>query len=1438
MPLNQLPNAQTASEHFSYANADLKEKFIIYGAPDVEGVKLLAPEKTATLFYNGIEDLASVETAKPIHLTKKIIYDMRINGSDSTQTKLALVNQDGIFETLVWTTTPAHIQSALRAGVFSPEIFQNPLTKMIAQLGEYDRLVFKRSVEENFVVKHNAEKLALNEVTKDCIQALQPLYRAINNYDDSTSPHKNLMLLIGKLDTLLSRLIQIENSSPGLGFYHKLYTIVDPLIQNIQHYKSLINTHLLENSSELTEETVRAMLQPYANPFAQPDLSLQHFLQAQLNTILISAMETNYQLNGLFQDPSGLQAILVKTQIIAEGFSSKNMDYHNPYDRSHAMDFSDKVNDLGLVTIDLGDFGFAPTTMAELAKQVALIDRVDAEEPLFSKNDKVYGFFGINWRGNVLTPLTWLANGSKDILGSIMDLGYLIGKVASDGLRYMMGKELLPVNFPSGYSWMLKKDLSESKYVELPANFVIYEDGATKIPHHSILEGIYLGVARVFSRLLIEPLVSVTNIVGDELWNLKTARQIYYDATIAMKPVDETEVAALLSQRLSEMNVNVASNAVTKASFIDSYNKVANKTHVASYEEIAAAFATRKQELPPVAAIPYMLTPDNPTDFVSWMADDFIRGLIEVFTNSSYRNHPIAGLALSLAASSAAPMMVSVLGSIPGFAAINQNISVPIAQFLIGDTSGLLSGISTGLVQGQIAFLAVDMFNGRNSLLESGLKMLLENPVVATIVTLAAVGFGYSLAYEMQIPWLSQLIVSETDQATFPWFELAIAGAKIAAILIEGTLVLHQEHHHNGNDHLLNDAIEKLRPELRAAIQKGYLAQHNIASEELLTIDQSREIETYVSQYCDNVKKALKKPEIAVQISQLSYTIGQMVGTMNPASFNGVAPAVTDMASQNELLAYIERRQIRHQIAQLNPRMLTTRDKYIFLNYLTHVYPNDPDYVTAVRHHFEKEKKTGPLSETFKIIFSYIGAIPRAVIASIRSAGYQLAVLYQQRQRHPEKADELRVLANRALQPLQEFSRKIKNDVGLLMKGVASLLRTTWGLLGAIAMVPVTLILSLPAMLFLQSPTKIFSSYNKLVFSPGRISQFVNAIIGGLRDDASSKNLALATHQMDIRYSRTALNPGAAAPRSAAKKAKSVAPVLVVEKLDGSALDKRVLALIKTAFERRETLRDFVNPEPVNLNQLLNNLTGALVKSKHVEKLYAMVSLKPAFNRDFKAAVLEVINEIKQLSGATISDRQAYQELLINLIRLNRREPVDEIRKAYSDFIKLELPALSTIPLLDKIRQNLLDAQNALKHLPTTFKEGQSRLDIVTELLQKHNCLSRKSLNEIAELKKIVTGNKFISKDGLIKAEKLLHALGLVHKSAQAAAYRLAAYPPIVAALIQLQQVDPAALADAAATSPVASAAVHSLMFTTASSPPNGMPAVELTASMKLTLTS
>ena len=1393
MPRTQLFNAKKASEHFAHVNEYLRNEFVIYGEPDGPGVYLLVPGRVVGLTGTGVEDLAKPELAETIHYTKTKIQTTPLVGSDQ-HAELAIVNRDGIFNTLVWTTTPENIRAALRSGVFDYQPMQNPVAKMIAQLGEYKRNVFSLSIEDNMIVKHNYEKLTIVDITQKILEAIQPLHSCINNYDESISPIDNLSALITRLNSLIDKISVLKkNHQSYLDFDVDVVNHQNELISKIAAYRDHLMKLMREKLHNFTEADMTSILQISPNSLWKSNVSLQLFLQDFLNHSIKNAIEMNYSVSGLFQDTSGLQKILTDTSFMAESFSSARIDYCNSFTPQHAFDFSERVNSKGLVTLDFSLYGFVPATKLDLAKKVALIQTIDAGKQLYRKSDREPGFLSIKWYDVLRAPLTlmrWFVNGFKDIVGTLADLIYVAGKAIDNIYLFIIGEKTESPDFPSGKKLLLKKESFENKYASLPANTKLFSPDhvTTTIPYRSLLQQLYSKTAEIVARYFVDPLYSISNLVVDELWQFKTLRRIIYDSTIGTKPVDDMAIALLLEQRIYETRANEISNGITQASLIADFNSL-QSTEINSYADLENSLNTNKDELPKSAVIPYRLTPDEPSDALNWAIDDFARSLVEVFTHEMYRGHPVAGLTFTSVGLTAAPLVFPALMSNVVLGSINKYFTMRLAEALIGELGGLTTALSTAVLQGQIAYFLVDMLNGRNSSIRYGAKTVIENPILAILVAGSAVSFGYAIAHELSIPWLSNMIAEETGHAAFPWFGLGTAGAKIAAILVESTMNLHKEQDEDSIDLYIDNAIDKMHGEIEAALLQQHIEHQGIAESDL-SVEDVKYIKLQANIYCDNIKKALRKTEFAAQVTQLSNTIDTMFLEHIAGSSGRRTPS--NSKDVRQLASFIDKREKRQQIAALNPKNLSEKDKYMIIHYLNQTYPDQPEYVDSVRDHLMQERKMGPLAETFKILLAYPSSLIRAAFAVVRTITYLLLTVFNLVLKDKERLVELQMIVRSVSIPVKDLFRKIKNDIGLVVKGLAGFLRIGWGVLAGILFMPLTVLLLIPTTVVEgKFSVKVFSSVNKLLFAPGRVSAFINMVVGLMRSDAGSKDLRIITRDMDIHYNRKILNPATIRAELANSKEQVTAPA----DMEPEQLNVLILDIMKETFQKHPTLRAYTMPRFATFQELNDAVNHGIANSFHYTNTSRFFEPDPAFKRELNAALLQVIAKIKNHSEICFKDSMPYQKSLMELIQANKRNPILICKKSYEEFTSFVLPASRPKNAdLHAFYDKLIAAQSALLKLRTTSSDTKARSVAVIELLDKHDCLSLQSVREISRLKKTILfmkkfekNNGVANKDSSIPAaNKLLRAFELIHTSARTASHRLAVDVGIITALTRL----------------------------------------------------
>ncbi len=1134
-------------------NSFLKKKFGLHGK-DNSTLTLYEPTRAITTPKGGMLPSFSGlgKTVTPTVLHKKVIYS-----NPTTQAKLSVINQDGKYQTTVYVTTPEKIKIALRNGVFEASTIQDPLAKMIAEIGVYKRTVFERSTELHVKVTKNEERLAVADITQTLIEALQPLNQCINNYNASKTPQENLQGVLQRLNQLGENLTHLisENEAKKEEPYPTLMACAAKVKNQIEEYRNALAK--IKNPSE---DQVKTIL----GSFGTSDNLLKYFLQQQINTITQAGIDANYAVTGLYQDGSGLSQALLNAQFTGEKFSSQLVDYHNSVSKEHGFDFSDKAKN-GLVAIDLGDYGFHPKSSVELAKRVALINQIEEGKKLNHETDETVRLINFRSEKDAFPGYTavkkagfTLVNFGIDISTFVLDLGYSAYASATGiinvGIRAFGGKPFKVGPFPSERSFFQKWDIAENAYANLDSTRVLFgENAITQVTNSGIFVKAFKFIGQQLINFTWKPLVEVVKGLTTNLWD--GAKNIYYDVTIGRKPISDNEIAHLLNSR-HHANAEIEQENHRAIEMLLDMQKEGGAYKGVEFDNIGEASAD------------YQLNPDKPEDFVSWASNDFVKGMVEVFSQEIYRAHPLGGLAFTVAATTATPMIMPFAAKYAFLHFIYTKIDIPIAKALVGETHGFMSAFSTAMIEGKAAFLLSDMTNGKDSILVRGVELVFENPVLAGLIGTAAIGLGFEIAFKANIPWLSEEIASEAAHASFPYFELGLSGAKLAAIVLESG-IRYEAEEEESHAHELERKIEDLRPEVREAMMTGYKKEKGV---DQLSPEQEKQVDAQVSEYLDAFKKALDADYTDVMLHAIEKSIGEY------AVRHTESPSSKQQETVSKLQTNFKRAHIREQILELEADSLPQDERYKIMHYVNTHYADDPEYVAAVKYKFMGgHEKIGGLAGSIKMALSYIPALARAGVSAIMSGGLKVASLFD---------PSLTSQASMAFQPVRDLVDKVRADTGLIIKAVSNMARVGWGLIGSILRVPVVALYTLltsPALIgqhlagshIIPTPLEVNSKLSTFLFAPGKISQFLNAVTGFFRAAASAKNIEVATDSITKR--ETSENIAHMQP-------------LIAKKIEGKeASDKIMLKLLApSATEEHKSANNSASPSKSHSHEPLS----------------------------------------------------------------------------------------------------------------------------------------------------------------------------------------------------------------------------------------------------------
>jgi hypothetical protein len=1520
----------TAHEHMVSRNEDKLDRFSLHSAPE-EKIVLLQPKKqrNITNMVFGNEPPLDPKMLTPVVYTKKLFSE-----HPGDKSSISIINKDGNYHSMVWTTTPAKIRAGLRSGVFPPKSIKNPIARAIAQVGEFKRRTFELSYEENVKIDKLAERLVIVDTIQDMYTTLEAFQGCINKYEEKLNPNPQLNAIanIDKISDLLTKQLEkmseIKKGFPADKLTAAPYaTFLDGIIKLEQHvkgYKTLLDK--MAKDPMLTPEKVREIVAPFGTPTLDnpdgnqvTDPSLQHFISTQMNRMSTHARKANNDLTGNYQDTSGLDACLIEAKFQVEDYSSESTDLHNNVAKQHNMDFIDNVGENGLVAMNMGPY-ISPPDEIELAKQLALMNNVQAEKPLTKDTDEVKSGIGIKFSGNPLKALArWTINGVAQTAGIIGDIGYNLlgggrlwnknGRAPSEVITDGKEKAFEAIHHNTGVDMDPEETLY--KHSELTKSLFDKKAPITKMPHTGMAQKAFNIVGGFLKNWVVGPVVDGVKYAAREI--ARGVRVVYDDIKHGTDKVSDKEITVLLSQRLSESAANRRSNEVEVEAVTAAYNQQIRRENSAAtlynenLDKQRAAnpqlFADnpnrpdlQKKEIKEIidhtefehdmllkkgicgeAKMPHSLEFDKGHDAFSWILGDFYGDIAGVFAKDIYRPHPIAGLAFTAAASTAAPMMFPFLAQYAVFKSMLV-VSDAVGKTIAGGTSGMSAVVSTALVEGKIAFLAVDAFNGRDSILSKGLKLVLENPLPAAAIGTIAVAVGQWVATQ-SIPMISEEAANVAAEATFPYFELALVGAKVIAIAVEGTLNLESE----SNEPLANE-IDKILQEQRGEIIKSFTDGLKVkrTPEESFSAEQKQElnariqaaidkeitkrvetaieidtssanpkkdapnyaaflmgkiaefklnlpadkmeaitkpvtqletckykIELYdaknsakltdadekimqknVQGWCQNIKSKTLKPsaELEGKIAQFSEKIQEEVALDRKKRGLPELPQTEKAKEKWELQRkaqeLIDRRTIRENIERTDPKTLSSEDKAKIERYVIQHYPNDPDYVSAVMHHLREDKPSGgPLIESVKMAVSY-------PFKALRAGAYLAATGYHKLRNDQEKADM-------SYAQVKKFGQQAVADTGLVIKGVASALRSTWSLVAAPFMTPAVLIAgTLSGGKYSEADAILDSA----LFAPGRVSQLIDKVTGEMRKFEGGMNLGLATSMMDIREHQQFLET--------VNKDK---PISITKDADADInqnTETLTLESIQKHFGNDAKLLKII-ANATTFEGAMEAIQATIVQNKLRESqgfFSRVTTVAPYLDGKMQQALLNIRSDF---SGPALQQQSRMIDRLINNMD---KDPSVEFKKAYSDVASFKISeAYSSNAELQVFAKNITAAQNALKKLDTSYIPNAPRETTIISLLKSTPNLSLTQARFDAQriesikdnLKLQLSGNlSSVRKSELNKdlniANNLLEGYDKIIKAAQNARSILKAYAGTTGQLTQSVQStiqDPEALA-------------------------------------------
>jgi hypothetical protein len=682
---------------------------------------------------------------QPHHYRKKVI-------PLNNDSHLAFIKKNKTPEGFVWHTNAQGAHRAVLYGLVQPEALS---ASVLSTLGQYHASILKRAYQRHTLSDLTESKLSLLEFGQSLIETSQELERLLNTYQR----HKQSCDNLARLETGLYRyadelkgLNKIRERLPR----HIQAQAKDVLLskqQNVQVFLEKIK------KSEPTEAIVKKRFQ--ADGRGSLGLFLKIDLLKSVRSLqLLNQTITNHPRAHAFYRGDFHTFCVDALKVI----NDHQADLHNPVLKAHqglfekgsplVFDFSGEEHQKKLMAHRL-------MCISHIERKDRLVHRADDKmvlRPHRNKQDILlkttpyikwshhFGFlFNINrtiafvW--NTLIGLTF---------GLSIDLfvGLLTGLF---GIRFRSIAQLLRINFSPT---MENKSFFSLLCKELPNDQ--YSLGT--------LVGFKMG--NFFKNVFVDFFYGVHASVGQykvELWdNLISDYKIGHQT----KPNLEKS-ASLYFQQLRATQKQRA--RLLKKALTDKYPN-RQRCDLKREGQPKARFARA----------PYQLSDGEWLDLLNALS----RGtklVADTFSHALFSQNPLTGLIFS---------HVYALGALAVFApekvAFLPKAYIQLSQSIAEAMSRghLTSSLANASFQGQIvASLTEAAKNGQDSWLSNASLLFEKEPADILVYATLAVGLGALLAYEVEIPILSQEI--RNNMGTFPLPSLGVAGGKIGVLLFD-----------------------------------------------------------------------------------------------------------------------------------------------------------------------------------------------------------------------------------------------------------------------------------------------------------------------------------------------------------------------------------------------------------------------------------------------------------------------------------------------------------------------------------------------------------------------------------------------------------------------------------------------------------------------------
>ncbi len=687
------------------------------------------------------------------------------------------ISKDHEPDFFVWRTTPDKLKKAIRSGILN---YDSLTTKAISALGQYKRSTNNRSYLSGIISDKYDLKNALLELSQANIEALQPIERLINQYNQNQTCSQNIeriqillkeykIQLKQNYDKINSLNIQFENYDPEIS--NKWQIQYDNLVQQTQDYEQLI---IAQNSPE--------SFKSYTSN------SLLHFIKQQSVLNIRNVQEINQNIVYSRFSKSFFRGDLHSCCVDAlKEVNDFECDYHNPILAEHQGDFSSCDN---LIAVN---FSHIKKNQTQIDETFMAICQIEGADKLIKDDNNDYFLNknnGYHYKLESTIYTKWYQQSSKlFIIEKVLSWPWNIAVGIIFGLTFDLFGGL--ISGLAGYKF-------ESIADKFKFNVI---NPATTNTHFDKLKSIFKLKKYSLGTLIGFKLVTFCKNIYFELKNgaVTTAKQykielwdnLYADYKDGHQTNDE------IKSLLNDLPLEIAN---LEKDYQDILVNIKNKAPT-----FYNAYTFEENDSLPVMQ-PFKLTDGEWLDLTNSVISG-LKSISDSFTHSIPAKNPFLGLIFCSAYSIAALAIInpSAVKFLPkSYIDLCDTLSKALTK---GKSSGAMANAG---MQSQVLTGALEaLMNGNTSWLAASSKAFENDSSNILILSTLAVSLGYLITFKLNIPYISQHIREELGNVPLP--SLGAAGAKVGIVLVH----LLEEHEHEISPNKIEDYSQKLNELIR-----------------------------------------------------------------------------------------------------------------------------------------------------------------------------------------------------------------------------------------------------------------------------------------------------------------------------------------------------------------------------------------------------------------------------------------------------------------------------------------------------------------------------------------------------------------------------------------------------------------------------------------------